>query len=200
MNEQGEREIKANNTRGAQGPFLFGGHKEGERVRERYEPMVRSDPMRLARIGPSPLPERRLNKRADTAIPLTIKLLGIPTPPPPITVETGNISFQGLSIAIKIKTRFEEGRFSIQGGEDSIKMAQYLLLDNKRLELGINILPQGKSIHAMGQVQWYNRWFRKGLYYVRAGVSIKEMEQGNKEAWLAFLKTIYQFLVGLGYR
>jgi hypothetical protein len=200
MNEQGGRETKANNTGGAQGPFLFGGHKEGERLRERYSPMVRPDPIRLSGIGASPMPERRLNKRADTAIPLTIKLLEIPTPPAPITVETDNISFQGLSIAIKIKTQFAEGRFSIQGGEDSIKMAQYLLLDNRRLELGINILPQGESIHARGQVKWYNRWFRKGLYYVKAGVSIEEMEKGDKEEWLEFLKTVYQFLVGLGYR
>ena len=162
--------------------------------------MERTDSIRLSQIGSSLLPERRLNKRADTAIPLTIQLWGISTPPPPITVETVNISFQGLSIAIKIKTQFEQGRFSIQGGEDSIKMAQYLVLENKRLELGINILPQGESIHAMGQVKWYNRWFRKGLYYVKAGVSIEEMEKRDKEEWLEFLKTIYHFLVAFEYR
>jgi hypothetical protein len=200
MNEQGGGETKANNTGGSQGPFLFGGHKEGVRLRERYSPMGRSDPIRLSGIGASPMPERRLNKRADTAIPLTIKLLGISPPPPPITVETDNISFQGLAIAIKIKTQFEQGRFSVQGGEDSIKMAQYLLLENKRLELGINILPQGESIHAMGLVKWYNRWFRKGLYYVKAGLLLEEMKKDDKEEWLEFLKTIYYFLVGLGYR
>ena len=79
-------------------------------------------------------------------------------------------------------------------------MAQYLVLENKRLELGINILPQGESIHAMGQVKWYNRWFRKGLYYVKAGVSIEEMEKRDKEEWLEFLKTIYHFLVAFEYR
>jgi hypothetical protein len=200
MDEQRERETKANNTGGSQDPFLFGGHKEGARLWERSSPLVRSDPIRVSGIGASPMPERRLNKRADTAIPLTIKLWGLSTPPPPITVETDNISFQGLSIAIKIKTQFEQGRFSIPGGEDSIKMAQYLLLENKRLELGINILPQGESIHAMGLVKWYNRWFRKGLYYLRAGVFLEEMEKKDKEEWLEFLKTIYHFMVGLGYR
>jgi hypothetical protein len=52
----------------------------------------------------------------------------------------------------------------------------------------------------MGLVKWYNRWFRKGLYYVKAGVLLEEMKKDDKEEWLEFLKTIYYFLVGLGYR
>ena len=200
MNERGDRETKANSAGGSQDPFLLGGHKKGERLRERSSPLVKPDPIRVSGIEASPMPERRLNKRADTVIPLTIKLWGLSTPPPPITVETDNISFQGLSLAIKIKTQFEQGRFSIPGGEDSIKMAQYLVLENKRLELGINIRPHGESIHAMGLVKWYNRWFRKGLYYLKAGVFFEEMEKEDKEEWLEFLKTIYHFMVGLGYR
>jgi len=138
--------------------------------------------------------ERRETKRVDTAIPLTIRLLGSSLSPPPITVETDNISPQGLSVVIEIETRLAHGRFSIQGGEDSIKMAQYLLLDNKQLELGINILPRGRSIKAMGKVLWYDRSFRMGLYSVRAGILIEEIEREHKETWLEFLDTIYQFL------
>ena len=87
--------------------------------------------------------ERREARRLDTAIPLTITLLGTPLSPPPIIVETEDISPRGLSVVIKLKTRLEQGRLVIEGGENSQKMVKYLLLDNKQLALGINILPKG---------------------------------------------------------
>ena len=72
--------------------------------------------------------ERREIKRADAAIPLTIKLTGTSIPPPPITVETDDISPQGLSIIIKIKIKLHNGRLSIQGkGDNSTRMVKYLL-------------------------------------------------------------------------
>jgi hypothetical protein len=86
--------------------------------------------------------ERREARRVDTAIPLTITLLGTPLSPPRIIVETGDISPQGLSVVIKIKTRLEQGCRVIEGGENSKKMVKYLLLDNKQLALRINIPTQ----------------------------------------------------------
>jgi len=148
--------------------------------------------------------ERREAKRVDTAIPLTIRLLGSSLSPPPITVETDNISPQGLSIVIKIKTRVNNGRLSIEGGENAQKLVKYLLLDNKHLELGINILPRGESIHARAKVRWCYRNVQEGCYYVKAGVLIEQMDSEHKEEWAEFLRTIYQFLVCLepkeGYR
>jgi len=144
--------------------------------------------------------ERRGLKRMHTAIPLTIQLIATPVPPPPVSVETDNISPRGLSIVIPIQTQFEHGRFFIPGGEDSIKMAQYLLLRSKQLYLGIDILPQGKSIRAVGTVKWYDRSFDKGLYSVRAGVLIDKMEAKHTDAWLEFLTAVSQFWTSLGPR
>jgi hypothetical protein len=148
--------------------------------------------------------ERREARRVDTAIPLTIALLGTPLSPPPIIVETGDISPQGLSIVIKIKTRLEQGRRVIEGGENSKKMVKYLLLDNKQLALRINILPQGGSINAIGKVRWCYRNVQEGCYYVKAGVLIEEMDSRHRERWLEFLGASYQFLASLepreGYR
>jgi hypothetical protein len=142
--------------------------------------------------------ERRAIKRVDTAIPLTVKLLGTPVSPPPISVETDNISPKGLSIVIKIRTRSENGRLLIQeDGENAQKMAKYLLLDNKTLQLGINILPQGRSIRVTGKVKWCYRNLVEGCYYVKAGVVIEEIEREHKKEWLEFLKAVYQFLTCL---
>ena len=141
------------------------------------------------------MPDRRAIRRAETAIPLTIKLLGIAASPPPITVETANISPQGLSIVIKVKIEADRGRLSIQeNGKNAAKIAKYLLLDNRTLALGINILPQGRSIKAMGKVKWYNRSFSKGLYSVKAGILIEKIEREHKKEWLEFLAAIYRFL------
>src|SRR4030042_4861196 len=141
--------------------------------------------------------ERREARRVDTAIPLTIALLGTPLSPPPITVETGDISPQGLSIVIKIKTRLEQGHPVIEGGESSKKMVKYLLLDNKQLALRLNILPEGRSIDAIGKVRWCYRNVQEGCYYVKAGVLIEEMDSGSRERWLEFLRASYQFLASL---
>jgi hypothetical protein len=148
--------------------------------------------------------ERREARRVDTVIPLTITLLGTPLSPPPIAVETADISPQGLSIVIKIKTRLEQGHLVIEGGENSKKMVKYLLLDNKQLALRINVLPQGGSINAIGKVRWCYRNVQEGCYYVKAGILIEEMAGRHRERWSEFLRASYQFLASLepreGYR
>lgn len=141
--------------------------------------------------------ERRETRRLDTAIPVSIALVGTPHSLPPIIVETADISPQGLSVVIRIKTRMEDGRLVIEGGENSKKMVKYLLLDNKQLALGINILPEGKSILAIGKVRWCYRNVQEGCYYVKAGVMLEEMDGRHRERWLEFLRASYQFLESL---
>jgi hypothetical protein len=160
--------------------------------------MWRPSAIPITKTKKIPFPERRGGKRVHVAIPLTIQLVLNPVPPPPVSVETDTISPQGLSIIIPIQTQFERGRFFIPGGEDSIRMAQYLLLDDKQLNVGINILPQGRSIPALATVKWYTRSFDKGLYVVKAGVLINHMETKHTDAWLEFLTAISQFWNSLG--
>jgi hypothetical protein len=140
--------------------------------------------------------ERRHAERLHTAIPLTIEIVGTPVPPPAITVETEDISLRGLSLVIKIKTKSADGRLSIPEGEDP-KLVKYLMLDNKRLKMEINILPQDKAISATGKVAWCYRTLRDDYYIVKAGISIEEMQREQRERWLEFLRAVYQFMAGL---
>jgi hypothetical protein len=162
--------------------------------------MWRPSPIPIAVTEQTPLRERRGHKRVHAAIPLTIQLIGNPESPPPVSVETDTISPRGLSLVIPIQTQFERGRFFIPGGEDSIRMAQYLLLDKKQLHVGIDILPQGGSIQALATVKWYTRCFDKGLYVVRAGVLIDRMEAEHTDKWLEFITAVSQFWTNLGPR
>ena len=160
--------------------------------------MWRAHPIPVLKREEPPQPERRLIKRADTAIPLTIKLVGPVTAPPPLVVETANISPRGLSVVLKIRIKVKGGRVSIQEEvENSAKMVKYLLLQDRIVGVGINILPRGKSIDAMGTVRWHARKASEGLYTVRAGILLDEIDRAHRRKWLEFLTAIYQFLACL---
>jgi hypothetical protein len=141
------------------------------------------------------LPERRIINRVHTAIPLTINLVGEAGAPPPVTVNTSNISPRGMSTAINIRIKEHGGRFSIhEETKGSAKMVKYLLSEDRILGLGINILPQGGSIHAMGTVKWYASSVSKRLYAVRVGIFLDEVDRTHKKEWFDFLRAIYLHL------
>jgi hypothetical protein len=145
------------------------------------------------------LPERRHAIRLDASIPLTIRLIGGSQFSPPITVETGNISSEGLSISIRIQTMREHGRLTIPGGDSSLKLVHYLWLDNKSMIVGINILPQGRSIQAIGRVKWYARRLQGDRYDVKAGLLMEWMEREHRGEWKEYLSAVYEFMKCLGY-
>lgn len=141
-----------------------------------------------------PQPERRVIKRVHTAIPLTINLVGTGAPPP-ITVHTADISPKGLSTLITLRIlKVEDGQVSLhEGVKNSAKMIKYLSED-AILGLGIHILPHGGSVNAMGTVRWHARSERRGLYAVRAGIALDEIDRADKREWLLFLRAIYEHL------
>jgi hypothetical protein len=153
--------------------------------------------MRSAHRGPvtEPVPERRIINRVHTALPLTINLVGEAGAPPPITVRTANISPRGMSTVITIRIKEQDGLVSIhEETKGSAKMVKYLLSEDRIVGLGINILPQGGSIHAMGTVKWHASSVSKRLYAVRVGIFLDEVDRAHKKEWFAFLRAIYQHL------
>jgi hypothetical protein len=157
--------------------------------------MWKRNPILILKSKEGPQPERRVINRVHTAIPVTINLVGAVGAPPPVTVQTANISPQGLSTIIQLKIKQKDGRISIHEEiKDSSKMVRYLLLKDKILGLGIRILPQGESIHAMGTVKWYAGNLSKELYSVRAGIFLDEIDRTDKKEWFNFLRAIYEHL------
>jgi hypothetical protein len=153
--------------------------------------MRSANPVRVT----EPLPERRVINRVHTAIPLTIKLVGEAGAPPPLTVQTTNISPRGMSTVLIIRIKEHNGRFSIhEETKGSAKMVKYLLSEDRIVGLGIHILPQGGSIHAMGTVRWYASSVSKRLYALRLGIFLDEVDRTHKQEWFGFLRAIYQHL------
>jgi hypothetical protein len=134
--------------------------------------------------------ERRKSQRLEISIPLSISLHGTATSTPPINVETGNISPDGLSILIGI--RLENKQLSLKGGERATKVIPYLSLNDKVLELGIKILPKGGRIKGIGKVMWYDRCVIGEYYYLRAGLHIDRMAHEDRGKWLEFVRAVAQ--------
>jgi hypothetical protein len=150
-------------------------------------------------VNPIPVtelvPERRGVNRVHTAIPVTINIVGEAGPPPPVTVHTANISPRGLSTIIQIRMREQDGRVSIhEEAKDLAKIVKYLLSDDRIVGLGINILPRGGSIDAMGTVKWHASRVSKQLYAVRTGIFLDEIDRAQKQEWFYFLRGIYEHL------
>jgi hypothetical protein len=158
--------------------------------------MWRSNPIPVTEKRENPQSERRVISRVHTAIPLTINLVGDAGAPPPVTVQTADISPQGLSTIITIRIlRGADGQVVIQEEvKNSTKIIKHLLVQDKILGLGIHILPQGGSVHAMGTVKWHVKNVTDGLYSVKMGISLDEIDRADKKEWFGFFRAIYQHL------
>jgi hypothetical protein len=131
--------------------------------------------------------KRRKFHRLLYPIPLTIRLLGIAKHPWPINVETRNVSREGLSIELEV--RLKNGNLLIQQGEEPIKLIPFLVLNEKLVELDIEIPPRGERVRATGRVRWYDFGSREKSYYFRAGIFMEEMEIEDRKRWKDFIKT-----------
>jgi len=142
------------------------------------------------------VPERRAIDRVHTAIPVTINLVGTVGPPPPITVHTADISPRGVSTIIQLRIlKVADGKVSIhEEVKNSAKMVKHLLVEDRIVGLGIHILPRGGSVNAMGTVKWHARKLSEGLYSVRAGIALDEIDRADKREWFYFLRGIYEHL------
>jgi hypothetical protein len=144
---------------------------------------------------PEPPPERRGSNRVHTAIPVTINIVGETGAPPPVTVHTANISPRGIATIINIRMKEQDGCVSIhEEGKDLAKIVRYLLSDGRIVGLGINILPKGEGIAAMGTVKWHVSRMSKQLFAVRTGIFLDEIDRAQRKEWLYFLRGIYEHL------
>lgn len=134
--------------------------------------------------------DRRKFKRLEIPVSLVIKLLGTVKHPQAINAETRNISREGLLIEQQVMLR--NGSLLIQGGEKTIKMIPFLVLNEKLVQLDIEIPPRGDKIRATGRVRWYDFGLSEKSYYFRAGIVLEEMEIGDRKKWEDFVRSIAQ--------
>ncbi|MBN1253655.1 MAG: hypothetical protein JXA50_00055 [Deltaproteobacteria bacterium] len=157
--------------------------------------MWRQNPITATENSEISQSERRVISRVHTAIPLTINFAGTMGAPPPVTVQTADISPKGLSTIITLRiVKVKDGQVLIQEEvKNSAKMIKYLLT-NRIVGLGIHILPQGGSVHAMGTVKWYARNVNDELYSLKAGIVLDEIDRADKREWFYFFRAIYEHL------
>jgi hypothetical protein len=74
--------------------------------------------------------------------------LGIAKHPYPINAETRNVSREGLSVELEI--RLENGCLLIQQGKQAIQLIPFLVLNEKLVDLDIQILPGDERVRTRG--------------------------------------------------
>ena len=121
--------------------------------------------------------ERRVFKRSKIPIPLSMRLLGTTKYPQPISSKTRNVSLEGLSIELQVILK--NGSLLIQEGAEPIKLIPFLVLNEKTVELDVEIPPKGEKTGATGKVIWYDFGSRRASYYFRAAIFLEKM--GIKE-------------------
>lgn len=134
--------------------------------------------------------DRRKFKRMHISVPLSLQLVREGGCPAPINVETEDIAPDGLSIITKIE--IDNWHISSKGNEMLARLIPYLVLDNRMVDLALQILPHGATIPMRGTVTWYERSARGGFYCLRAGISIDAIGPEHQQEWLEFLMAVRQ--------
>lgn len=121
--------------------------------------------------------ERRQLERFEVSIPVRMDLLGLSGRPVSVQGRTTDVSCEGLSIETK-------------KGEESSDLVPYLVLDKKPVELSVQLPPRGEKIKAIGRVAWYNWGSSQASYYLKAGISLEEMQTDDRNKWGEFVKSL----------
>jgi len=134
-----------------------------------------------------PPPERRLFERIRVGIPLTLKFLHVPNDGVPIRTRTINVSFE--SILFELKVAIRKGGFCIQDNVQDLNLMPFLVLNEKMLELDVEISPREDPIHARGRVMWYDFGSRAATYVLQMIVYPEDMRPHDRARWKEFIAT-----------
>ena len=132
--------------------------------------------------------ERRIFKRLKIPIPLSMRLLGTTKHPQPINTETSNVSVGGVSIELHVILK--NGSLLIQGAKELIKLIPFLVLNEKAVELDMEIPPRDERIRAVGKVIWYDFGSRRASYFFRDGTFLEKMGVEERKKWEEYVKNI----------
>jgi hypothetical protein len=132
--------------------------------------------------------ERRRFKRLEFPVSLSIRLLGTTKYPQRFNAKTRNVALEGLSIELSVILK--NGSLLIQDRKEPIKLIPFLVLNEKMVELDIEIPPEGESIGAIGRVIWYDFGSRRASYYFCVGIFLEKMKVEDRIKWEEFIKKI----------
>jgi hypothetical protein len=132
--------------------------------------------------------ERRRFKRLEFPVSLSIRLLGTTKYPQRFNAKTRNVALEGLSIELSVILK--NGSLLIQDRKEPIKLIPFLVLNEKMVELDIEIPPEGESIGAIGRVIWYDFGSRRASYYFCVGIFLEKIEVEDRIKWEEFIKKI----------
>jgi hypothetical protein len=146
--------------------------------------------MRAKKIGAV---ERRLFTRLYVPLPVRFKIVDLWSTEQssiPIHGKTWNVSHDGL--CIEANALLQEGvmAFSESGTEKKVKVLPFLVMEEQRLDLKIDLPSRQRSVIASGRVVWSELKTTDEKYHLRIGVFLEEMARQEREKWNHFIQDV----------
>ena len=103
---------------------------------------------------------------------------------------TWNVSYDGL--CIETDTALQEGvmTFSESSGEKRVKVLPFLVMEEQRLEMEINLPSDRGKVIALGRVVWSELKATDRVYHLKIGVFLEEMAPTEQDKWNHFLRQV----------
>ena len=146
--------------------------------------------MRAKKIGAV---ERRLFTRLYVPLPVRFKIVDLWSTEQssiPIHGKTWNVSYDGLCIEADAVVQEGVMAFSESSTEKKVKVLPFLVMEEQRLDMKIDLPSRQRSIIASGRVVWSELKATDKKYHLRIGVFLEEMARQEREKWSHFIQHV----------
>jgi hypothetical protein len=80
--------------------------------------------------------------------------------------------------------------FSESSDQKRVKVLPFLVMEEQRLEMEINLPSDRGKVIASGRVVWSELKATDGDYHLKIGVFLEEMAPREREGWIHFLRQV----------
>lgn len=146
--------------------------------------------MRARKIGAV---ERRLFARLYVPLPVRFKIVDLWSPDQssmPIHGKTWNVSYDGLCIEADAVVQEGIMSFSESNPGKKVKVLPFLVMEEQRLDLKIDLPSHQGNVIASGRVVWSELKTKDKKYHLRIGVFLEEMARQERERWNLFIQHV----------
>lgn len=137
--------------------------------------------------------ERRLFTRLYVPLPVCFRIVDLWSPDQssmPIHGKTWNVSYEGLCIEADAVVQEGIMSFSASDPGKTVKVLPFLVMEEQRIDLKIELASHQGNVIASGKVVWSELKTTDKKYHLRIGVFLEEMAQQERERWNRFIQHV----------
>lgn len=137
--------------------------------------------------------ERRLFNRLHVPLRVLFKIVDLWSKEQSSMViegKTWNVSYDGLCVETDAAVREGVMTFSESSGEKRVKVLPFLVMNEQRLEMEIDLPSPAGKIIALGRVMWSELKATNKMYHLKIGVFLEETTPKERERWNRYIRRV----------